>query len=147
MLDGNFNTTVEKDFFALMTGECLGWGQFRKVYVLATDPRWVIKFETGAQSFSNIVEWNLWNDAQHMHEDVRKWLAPCRMISPCGSILIQRRTTKATTFPDKVPAWMTDIKKSNFGMIGRQFVAHDYGNNLVANAGLTRRLRKADWDE
>lgn len=147
MLDGNFNTVVEKDFFSLMCGERLGYGQYRQVYVLATDPKWVIKFETGAQSFSNIVEWNLWKDAQNMHEDVRKWLAPCRMISPCGSVLIQARTQPAKSFPSEVPAWMTDLKKSNFGMIGRRFVAHDYGNNLVVNSGLTRRMRKADWWE
>lgn len=144
-MDGLFKSTVEKDFFHLMCGELLGEGAYRKVYVFAQDPKWVIKFEEGAQSFSNIREWDLWHDAQQMHPDVRAWLAPCKAISACGSVLIQARTKPAKTFPDKIPAWMTDTKRGNFGMLGRRFVAHDYGNNLVCNTGLTRRLKAVEW--
>jgi len=143
--DTNFLKVIEHDFFFYMCSELLGTGQYRDVYVFAPDPKWVLKFETGAQSFSNIREWDLWNDAQHMSSEIRDWLAPCKSISPCGTVLMQRRTKPATNYPDKVPVWMTDTKRSNFGMLGKRFVAHDYGNHLVCNQGLTKRLRKAEW--
>lgn len=140
-----FDATIERDFFHFMCGELLGCGQFRDVYAFAHDPNWVVKIETGAQSFSNVREWDLWHDALHMGKEVTDWLAPCKTISACGCVLMQRRTKPAKTFPDKLPAWMTDTKKQNFGMIGRRFVAHDYGNNLVCNKGLTKRLVRAHW--
>ena len=145
--DQYFQQTVERDFFQFMCGELIGSGQFRDVYVFEQDPRYVIKIETGAQSFSNIREWDLWNDAQFMSEEIRGWLAPCKSISPSGTVLLQRRTTPATKYPEKIPSWMTDTKKQNFGMIGRKFVAHDYGNNRVCNQGLTKRLMIANWWE
>lgn len=143
--DTNFLATVENDFFYFMCSELLGSGQSRDVYVFAHDPRWVVKIETGSQSFSNVREWDLWQDAQHMGPEVKDWLAPCKSISPCGTVLMQRRTKPAKVFPDKIPAWMTDTKRTNFGMIGKRFVAHDYGNHLVCNAGLTKRLVKVKW--
>lgn len=143
--DTNFKSVIEHDFFYYMCAELLGTGQFRDVYVLRSNPKWVLKFETGSQSFSNIREWDTWNDSEHMGPEVRKWLAPCKSISPCGTVLMQRRTTPAKIYPEKIPTWMTDTKKSNFGMIGRQFVAHDYGNHLICNSGMTKRLRKAKW--
>lgn len=143
--DEYFQATVERDFFHFMCGDLLGSGAYRNVYVFAPDPRFVIKIETGAQSFSNIREWDLWHDAQHMGKEVSDWLAPCVAISACGTVLQQRRTRPAKTFPDKIPAWMTDTKRQNFGLIGSRFVAHDYGNHLICNSGLTKRLRKAEW--
>uniref|UniRef100_A0AAU7VG84 Uncharacterized protein n=1 Tax=Dinoroseobacter phage vB_DshS_R26L TaxID=3161158 RepID=A0AAU7VG84_9CAUD len=142
-----FQATVERDFFQFMCGEMLGRGQYRDVYVFEPDPRFVLKFETGASSFSNVREWDVWQDAQHMGKEVSDWLAPCVAISPCGTVLQQRRTRPAKTFPDKLPAWMTDTKRGNFGMLGRRFVAHDYGNHLICNAGMTKRLVKAKWWE
>lgn len=143
--DEYFLSTVEQDLFRFMCGELLGHGASRDVYVFEPDPRYVLKIETGAQSFSNVREWDIWHDAQHMGDEVSKWLAPCKSISPSGVVLMQRRTKPATTYPDKLPAWMTDTKRQNFGMIGRRFVAHDYGNHLICNSGMTKRLRKADW--
>jgi len=140
-----FKSTIERDFFNFMCGELLGNGASRDVYVFEQDPRYVLKFETGAQSFSNIREWDTWNDALNMGKEVSDWLAPCVSISPCGTVLRQRRTRPAKTFPDKIPAWMTDTKRANFGMIGNQFVAHDYGLHLICNKGMTKRLVKANW--
>ena len=140
-----FQNEVQKDFFWLMCGEQIGSGASRDVYSFAQDPRYVIKIETGAQSFSNVREWGVWNDAKEMGPDISKWLAPCKAISACGIVLIQERTKPAKTYPEKIPSWMTDTKRSNFGMIGRRFVAHDYGNHLICNGGMTRRLRKVDW--
>lgn len=137
--------TIARDFFHLICGEKLGFGLSRDVFVFEWDPRYVVKFEAGAQSFQNVTEWNTWQDAQH-HDEAAKWLAPCVKISACGCVLIQRRTRPAKKLPDKVPAFFTDLKASNFGMIGSKFVCHDYGINLMCNSGLTTRLRKADWD-
>jgi len=140
-----FNATVERDFFAFMCGEMLGSGASRDVYVFEPDPRYVLKFETGAQSFSNVREWDVWHDAWALGRDISDWLAPCVAISPCGTILRQRRTTPAKVYPEKLPAWIMDTKRANFGMIGRRFVAHDYGLHAICNAGMTKRLRKIEW--
>lgn len=145
MLEGLFKNTVEADFLHLICGKPLGSGAHREVFEFALDPKWVIKFETEAHSFSNINEWQVWQDAQDMHEDISKWLAPCRAISACGTVLIQARTTPAKRYPDQIPAWLTDTKRANFGMLGRRFVAHDYALNLICNSGMTRRLRKVEW--
>ncbi len=145
ILDRYFKSTIERDFFGMFAGDHLGSGSGREVYAFGLDDKYVIKFENGAQSFQNIREWDVWCDAEFMDPVIKKWLAPCDRISASGTILIQRRTTPAIKFPDKVPSFLTDLKRSNFGMIGRQFVAHDYGVHLVCNSGLTKRLRKADW--
>lgn len=142
--DDLFKSNVERDFFRLMCGDLIGTGASRDVYIFEPDPKYVLKIENGAQCFSNIREWDVWHDAQHI-EWARDWLAPCRIISPCGIVLMQRRTSPAKTYPDKIPAWMTDTKRANFGMIGRKFVAHDYGCHLICNAGMTKRLQKVEW--
>lgn len=136
--------TLGRDFFNLMCGDLIGEGQYRKVYEFKQNPKFVIKMEDTAYSFSNIREWDLWLNAECLPE-ARKWLAPCSTISPNGIFLIQERTTPARRFPDKLPVWLTDIKRNNFGMLGGKFVAHDYGNNLVCNSGLTKRLKKVTW--
>ena len=140
-----FNNAVEADFFHIMCGEHIGTGASRDVYALVSDPNYVVKIETNAQSFSNIREWDLWQDALIMGEDRSNWLAPCERISSTGIVLIQKRTKPAKKYPEKIPVWMTDTKRSNFGMIGNKFVCHDYGNNLMCNSGLSKRLKKADW--
>ena len=143
--DEYFNATIERDFFHFMCGEMLGRGASRDVYVFEPDPRYVLKFEMGAQSFSNVREWDVWNDALMGGKAVADWLAPCVAISACGTVLRQRRTTPAKTFPEKIPAWMQDTKRGNFGMIGRRFVAHDYGLHAICDGGMTNRLRKVTW--
>jgi len=143
--DDFFQSTVERDFFSMFCGEFLGSGAHRDVYVYGMDPDWVVKVEAVAHSFSNVREWDIWNDAREMGPHFSEWLAPCMSISPCGIVLIQRRTKPARTLPDKVPAWMTDLKPANFGRLGKRVVAHDYGNNLICSGGLTTKLRKANW--
>lgn len=146
MIEGNFTTTVEKDVFQMLCGERIAEGSAREVFECAYDDSLVVKIENGAQSFQNITEWQLWHDAQ-FHTAASKWLAPCEKISPCGLVLIQRKTKPAKSFPDRLPVWITDTKRSNFGRIGGRFVCHDYGNHLVCNSGLSKRTRKVDWWE
>lgn len=146
LLDHFFKEHVEYDFFRMFCGERLGGGQGREVWSFGLDDKYVIKFEGGDHSFQNVLEWNLWNDAKEMgNPDVLKWLAPCDRISANGQILIMERTKPAKKYPDQIPAFFTDTKRNNFGMIGNRFVCHDYGTHRMCNGGLTKRLFKPKW--
>lgn len=128
----------------MLCGDRIAAGSSRAVYQCAYDDGLVVKIENGAQSFQNIAEWQVWQDAQFMPHAL-DWLAPCVSISPCGLVLIQKKTEPAKRFPEKLPVWLTDTKRANYGMIGRRFVCHDYGTHLMCNSGLSKRLRKVEW--
>lgn len=140
-----FTSTVPKEFFKLMCGKRLGFGVGREVYENRQDPTTVIKFELGSQSFQNVIEWEVWftvKDSDYAH-----WFAPCVDISPCGVILIQKRTEpcRREDLPKRMPAFLTDLKAENFGLIDGKLVAHDYGyTNLYCN-GINAKTHKADW--
>ncbi|ABF63541.1 hypothetical protein TM1040_0808 [Ruegeria sp. TM1040] len=140
----NFPRPVQGDVFRMLCGEMLGSGAAREVFECAYDPSLVVKIENAAGSFQNIAEWQMWWDAQHIPH-AAEWLAPCVSISPCGIVLIQKRTTPAKRYPEKLPAWLTDTKRTNYGMIGKRFVCHDYGVHLMCNSGLSKRKRKVEW--
>lgn len=140
-----FDNSISSDFFHLFAGGLIGRGQGREVYEHAFDPKLVIKIETGSGSFQNVMEWETWRDAAEMQNGASNWLAPCEAISPCGIVLVQRKTKPAKVYPDKVPCFLTDLKRGNFGMIGNRFVAHDYGVNLMCNEGLKLKMQKAEW--
>jgi hypothetical protein len=42
----------------------------------------------------------------------------------------------------KLPAFMADLKRANWGRIGRRIVAHDYGRSNLISRGLSDRMRK-----
>lgn len=120
--------TIAREFYDLVVGEQLGVGVSRVVYVYRPDPSLVVKFETSAdREFQNVAEWHAWGRVADGRESV--WLAPCVSISDCGSVLIQRRTSPVALgdLPARLPAWMTDRKRSNFGLYEGRVVAHDYG--------------------
>ena len=144
MIEDDFINPLHSDVFRMLCGDHIGSGAGRHVYECAYDPSVVVKIETEAGSFQNITEWNLWRDAEFIPH-AAAWLAPCIKISPCGIVLIQKKTTTPKKYPDKVPAWLTDTKRTNYGMIGKRFVCHDYGVNLMCNSGLSKRLRKVEW--
>ena len=140
---GHFGSTVGRDFFRMVTERVIGVGAFRVVYEHAHRPDLVLKFETGAENFQNIMEWEFWDD----HKDDKKvaaWLAPCEFISPCGTVLAMKKTVTPllSEYPKTVPAFLTDLKRKNFGMLNGKLVAHDYGWCRLKPS--TRR-RKADW--
>ncbi len=143
----HFSGTIAEDFFGVMTGEWLGGGIGRGVYVLGTDPSLVIKIETASRSFQNIAEWEVWNDLDRLDSKAMKWFAPCHYISPCGIVLIQARTRPADKrrFPKKMPAYFTDLKYQNFGMLDGRLVAHDYGFHRFVKLGLTASMRIVEW--
>ena len=136
---------IHRDTFFLVAGRELGRGISRVVYACDINPDWVVKVEEDAGRFQNIVEWKIWQEAKDL--PARRWLAPCLYISPNGSVLIQARTTPARPreYSDRMPAFLTDFKRLNYGMIGRRLVCHDYGTSLVLHEGLSTKLRRAEW--
>lgn len=150
---------LNKELFRMLCGRVLGQGAARTVYEHAFDPTVVIKFEHTAGNFQNIMEWEAWQRIKHT--DLSQWFAPCLAISPNGCVLAQRRTRRPTNYPDKVPAFFTDLKLDNFGILPHgncftdevlvdrnpkgTFVCHDYGLTLLFEKGMTKRMVKADW--
>lgn len=141
------NAAIHRDMFHAVCGDRLGNGMSREVYACTLNPEWVVKVEDGACAFQNVIEWEIWSRAKET--DAARWLAPCHFISPNGSILIQTRTTLAREkeYPLRMPVFLTDLKRANYGLIGKRFVCHDYGTALVLDHGLSTRLRKAEWLE
>lgn len=150
-----FGDVVRNDFMGMFLGELLGHGTARMVYTLQRQPHLVVKVESNAHSFQNVAEWQLWEDLKGT--EFAKWLAPCRVISACGSVLIQDRTMPLRVgkdfqeFPTELPTFLSDLKPSNFGKIGRQIVAHDYAvNNTIfhgiKNGVKMRKISRKDWE-
>ncbi len=139
----SFGTTVSREFFYTIVGEVLGAGEFRRVYEHAHRDDLVLKFETNAQSFQNIAEWDFWNDNK-ANKRVARWLAPCEFISPCGIILAMKKTTvpQLVDYPNMVPEFLTDLKRTNFGMYEGRLVTHDYG---LYNVNTPTKRKKAKW--
>lgn len=128
----------------LFLGEKLGEGIARKVYVFRPDPKLVVKIERASCSFQNVLEWEAWNYLCAKHA---KWLAPCRHISPCGSILLQDRADplRVTEKTKRLPKFLIDVKRQNFGMLGDKMVCFDYGT-LIHSLNLTSTaLIPAKW--
>lgn len=134
------------DLFLMLTGnELLGNGVARHVFPYLLDDRFVIKFES-EENFQNTYEWQVWNHVKMT--DLAKWFAPVEHISPCGRILIQRRTKvidKDRKLPERIPAFFTDTKVDNWGLLNGKAVCHDYGYHLLLEKGMSNRMRKAEW--
>lgn len=149
----NFHTRTALDMFEMLCGEILGYGVARWVYANNMDNKTVVKIEPGAASFQNTMEWEVWD----YYKDTKfgkQWLAPCTFISPCGRILIQKRTLPPPNkfvWPKRVPALLSDRKYKNYGLMGGskgvRLVAHDYGLLLVRMGDLAsqRRMENAEW--
>jgi len=148
---------VLRDFAHLFCGEHLGGGIGRQVYVLLTDPTKVVKIETQAYSFQNALEWSTWKELSETK--LSQYLAPCHFISPCGMALIQSRVQPLPTAAEekaagtnvlkdvRLPRFLTDFKRGNYGILDGRVVACDYGTHLAIGYGATRHLRKPDWWE
>jgi hypothetical protein len=137
------HNAATRDFFELFVGEKLGEGCYRTVYRHKLDRNLVIKFETGAHCFANIREWEVWNRVECT--DHARWFAPCKWISASGVVLIQDRTKKITgdDLPHQVPTYFSDIKPANWGRLKNgEVVCHDYGQHLLIERGLTKRLKR-----
>jgi len=145
MDDMQNNDFLNREFRNMIIGKELGNGAGRWVFEHRFDKTLVVKFEGGAKSFQNILEWDLWNELKHA-PDYSKWLAPCVDISATGAVLIMKRTQPITEYrklPDKLPHFInTDTKKDNFGILNGKLVCHDYG---VTMFDPSLRLKKVEW--
>lgn len=132
----------------LFLGEQIGHGIHRTVYEYNLDKSLVVKHASG-NGFGNQIEWEIWEAVKDCPE-IAKWFAPCVSISPCGLWLVQKRVEfpDHKEYPDRMPAYFTDFKYRNYGKIGKQFVACDYGQLAVfALNGMTKRMQKPHWFE
>ena len=137
------NNAITSDMFDLLCGEFIGFGISRAVYECKIFDDAVVKIEYG-DYFQNIYEFQAWQRVELT--DFSKWFAPCIRISPSGKILIQKRTTDLHLYPAKIPAFFTDVRCDNWGKYKNRPVCHDYGLNLLMEVGMTKRMRKANWD-
>jgi len=139
------NTKAFEGAFNLLCGAKLGEGIHRRVFECTLDASLVVKVEHNEDfpSFSNVYEFRNWEDCSEMKE-VRKWLAPCVSISPCGLVMLQKRVIplRDKELPKQLPEFLTDVKPCNYGWFNGHIVACDYPR-LISNIGL--KLRKTEW--
>lgn len=140
---GYFNNSVSLDLLRLVCGQELGDGIARTVYACPLRSDLVVKIETRGKSFQNVMEWELWQEVQHT-KSLARWFAPCEFISSCGTVLAMRRTEPVPTrmLPKRLPEMLTDLKPSNYGLLGGRVVCHDYGFIIKE---LNTKLRMVDW--
>jgi hypothetical protein len=134
---------AHREAFNLLCDQLIGTGIGRQVFSSAVFTGSVIKVESSAGSFQNIIEWETWQRVKETK--FAKWFAPCEHISPCGSLLIMAKTAPALEYPEQMPAFLTDFKRANYGMLNGNLVCHDYGTNLLFENGMTKRLKKVEW--
>ena len=138
---------IAKEAFEMMKGEHLGTGSFRSVYCNRLNPEQLLKIEGDTHQryqFCNVIEWIFWNDNKE-NPKIAKWLAPCVSISSNGKILIQRRVDLIPInyeLPKKLPAFLTDLKRDNFGLLDGRLVCLDYG--LLPRDIVTKK-KSVDW--
>jgi hypothetical protein len=149
-INGEYSTLVLREIVHLFCGDLLGRGQDRDVYAHAQDPKKVIKIERSAGSFQNVIEWETWK--QLSHTPYKKYLAPCHAISSCGVVLIQTRVTPLPPAGDpaltglRLPDFLVDFKRSNYGMLHGQVVANDYGLTIAMNhRAFASKLTRVIW--
>lgn len=144
MVDTSDAATFE-DAFNLLCGDWIGAGVDRTVYECALIHGWVVKVENKTNRyFANPLECKFWNDHAY-YKPVADWLAPCGNMSPDGRILLQKRVDPIPldyVMPDKLPKFLTDLKRSNFGLLNGRLVCVDY-SRVIPSPSL--RLRKVNW--
>lgn len=109
----------------------------------------VIKIEHAAGRFQNVAEWQVWEHIKQVKE-LNQWFAPCLHISPCGNVLTQQYARDLEgdwEIPAKIPAFFTDLKMANFGIMYGRFVCRDYGHHLLLEMGMTKRMVKPKFHD
>lgn len=149
MADDITDKRIYEDTFNLMCGELLGSGMHRKVFEFRWRADLVIKVEDNVprwawRAFSNAHEMRFWEDHQH-YEPVARWLAPCEWMSPDGLVLLQKRTDPLPVgyeMPKRVPEFLTDLKRANFGLYEGRLVCVDYATTITKPS---LKPKKAEW--
>lgn len=140
------NGATYEDAFNLLCDKLLGEGIHRKVFECRLRDDLVVKVEaeTDWRYFANVLEMRFWNDHEH-YKKVADWLAPCEYLSPDGRILLQRKASPIvdrSALPEQVPAFLSDLKPENFGMLDGRLVCLDYAMTIP---NPSTRLKKVDW--
>lgn len=150
-----FDAATGRQAFDLLCDDRIGYGMSRQVFICKLLPDHVVKVEEGAGRFQNVIEWETWQRVKDT--PTSRWFAACKWISPNGTLLVMERTRPAARkeFPDRLPSFLCDFKRTNYGMastVGRHgqpgkewFVCHDYGTHLMLENGMAERLRKVEW--
>jgi hypothetical protein len=142
---------IFEDTFNLLCGRFIGEGVHRKVFECKLRPDLVVKVESvddnGLRNFMNVFEMNFW-DRNEYNKKVSEWLAPCEYLSPDGCILLQKKTEPVSknVLPDKLPAFLTDIKPTNFGMLNGKIVCIDYAMT-IENPSVRMKSVKKQWKD
>lgn len=136
--------TVSLDLFDILLGKKIGNGAGREVYEHRLDSSLVVKVENSAGSFQNIVESKIWWEVSD--SPYAKWFAPVVAISANGAVLVMKKAEPARKheYPKKIPAFFTDLKRQNFGLLNGKFVCVDYGSSILSY-GFTKKLKQAKW--
>lgn len=140
------NSAVYEDAFNLLCGDKIGAGISRTVFECRLRNNLVVKVEQddGWRSFANVVESRFWTEHKHSKK-IAEWLAPCEYLSPDGRILLQQRCDPVPlsfSMPSKVPAFLSDLKRRNFGLLHGRLVCVDYA---LTCATPSIRLERAFW--
>jgi len=136
---------VGRELFDFFLGTYIGSGSYRDVFNHNENSKLVVKIENREAHGDNWAELRLWRAVENT--EYAKWFAPCKYISTNGIILYQRKTapieTKEKKIPKEIPAFFTDVKRSNFGWIGNQLVCHDYSHCLekFTSQSLSKRMQ------
>jgi hypothetical protein len=149
----SMDVTVDyMELFDFLRGKLLGSGATRDVYEFLPEPdKYVLKVEKtpcdneNRDWMQNTQEWLFWNNCA---KSAKRWLAPCLQLSRSGKYLLQRRATPITKQqrPLRLPAFITDIKDANLGIVDGKVVMVDYGllaATSIYNANM--RLRKVRY--
>jgi len=139
------NKACYQDAFNLLCGKLIGEGAHRIVYACKLRPDLVVKVENGTlRFFANVLEDRFYADNRY-YKKVADWLAPVEYMSPDGRLLLMKRADPIPdnySMPARIPAWLTDLKRENFGLIEGRLVCIDYALTI---GGPNIRLKKADW--
>jgi hypothetical protein len=140
------NEIVNIEFFKCMLGDLIGDGRDRYVFEHPFNKHEVIKIDM-SDANSNTIEWNTWADVKNVTE-VAKWLCPVVKMSPCGRVLIMKKADTNrpdSDYPALIPSFLDDVKRNNFGFIGKQLVCVDYDINKMNITGAKVKMVKANW--
>lgn len=137
---------IQYESLNVLCAEKLGEGVHRTVFRNTFDRGTVVKVaNSDAGIRANIEEMQTWND---VYGEAQRWFARCRHLSYYGSILIQEFVPAIPNGKYKIPAFFTDLKRDNFGLVvgteKSQVVCRDYGLHFLREKGMTKKL--IDWE-
>ena len=146
----DYGTVIKLEIIKHFLGDYLGSGTARDVFSFNVDL--VVKIEQKSFSFQNVNEYNITEYLKGT--EWGKWIAPIHSISSCGIMVLQTKAIPLKSLdqlPDKIPNFFTDLKLSNYGYIGKQFVAIDYGLTNLEYIGLNSvklvKVNKKKWNQ